>query len=133
MDHKLIDQALNTLLSTKAIDRTAEQVQGFAHLVCSAAGVAIDSLTPTLAGLPALHTAVSLLATKLDVESLNPASSVTTQVSLYNRSPARLSAYIYNPHGFGDATCLSGHGYSPEDVLRELRNKAHDLCKLEVE
>ena len=133
MDHKLIDQALTELLSTKRADRTIEQIQGFAHLVCNAAGITIDSLTPTLAGLPALHAAVSLLATNLDVESLKPTSSVTTQVSLYNRSPARISAHIYNPHGFGDATCLSGHGYSPEEVLRDLRNKAHDRCKLEVE
>lgn len=130
MDHKLIDQALNTLLSTKATDRTAEQVQGFAHLVCSAAGVAIDSPTPILAGLPELHAAVSLLATQLDINSLNPISSVSTTIRLYNQSQPMISVYFHNPHGFGDSTTvLSGYGDSAEEVLRTLRDKAHDLGK----
>ena len=134
MDHKLIDQALNTLLSTKAIDRTAEQVQGLAHLVCSAAGVAIDSPTPTLAGLPELHATVSLLATALDINSLNPASSVTTEISFTNSRQPLISVYLHNPHGFGGNTeVLSGYGASSEEVLRSLRDKARDLCKPEAE
>lgn len=134
MDHKLIDQALNTLLSTKAIDRTAEQVQGFAHLVCSAAGVAIDLPTPTLAGLPELHAAVSLLATELDINSLNPATSVQTEIRITNSRKPLFSVYLHNPHGFGGNTkILSGYGASSEEVLRSLRDNAHDLCKPEVE
>lgn len=134
MDHKLIDQALNTLLSTKAIDRTAEQVQGFAHLVCSAAGVAIDSPTPTLAGLPELHAAVTLLATQLDINSLSPTSSVTTEIRITNSRQPLISAYLHNQHGFGGNTkVLSGYGVTSEEVLRSLRDKAHDLCKPEAE
>lgn len=134
MDHKLIDQALNTLLSTKAVDRTAEQVQGFAHLVCSAAGVAIDSPTPTLAGLPELHAAASLLATELDINSLSPASSVNTEIRITNSRQPMISVYLHNQHGFGGNTkVLAGYGASSEEVLRSLRNNAHDLCKPEAE
>lgn len=134
MDHKLIDQALNTLLSTKAIDRTVEQVQGFAHLVCTAAGVPIDSPMPTLAGLPELHAAVTLLGNQLDISSLSPTSSVTTEIRITSSQQLQISAYLHNPHGFGGNTkVLSGYGLSAEEVLRNLRNKAHDLCKQEAE
>lgn len=130
MDHKLIDQALNNLLSTKAADRTIEQVQGFAQLVCSAAGVAIDSPTPILASLPELHAAVTLLATQLDAESLSPTSYVTTAIRLWNTGEPMITVYFHNPHGFGESTTvLSGSGASAEEVLRNLRSKAHDLCK----
>ncbi|WP_085600704.1 MULTISPECIES: hypothetical protein [unclassified Pseudomonas] len=130
MDHKLIDQALNTLLATKAADRTAEQIQGFAQLVCSTAGISIDSPTPALAGLPVLHAAVSLLAAELDTAALNPNSRVSTTIRLYGNSTPTMTAHLHNPHGFGgDETILSGYGHSPEQVLQDLRNKAYDLCK----
>lgn len=131
MDHKLIDQALNTLLSTKAVDRTAEQIQGFAQLVCSAAGITVDSPTPTLAGLSELHAAVSLIATQLDAESLSPRSLVSTNIGLSNRIPVRVSVSISNPHGFGNGSaCLVGYGRSAEEALRSLKNDIHDYCRL---
>lgn len=131
MDHKLIDQALNTLLSTKAIDRTAEQIQGFAHLVCSAAGVAMDSPTPTLTGLPELYAAVILLATQLDINSLSPRSLVSTEIRLSNRIPVRVSVSIYNPHGLGSgSTNLVGYGSSAEEALRSLKNDIHEHCRM---
>lgn len=130
MDHKLIDQALNTLLATKAADRTVEQIQGFAQLVCSAAGISIDSPTPALAGLPVLHAAVSLLAAELDTDALNPSSSISTAIHFHSSSTPRMDARIHNKHGFGNGeTLLSGYGHSPEQVLQDLRNKAYDLCK----
>lgn len=131
MDHKLIDQALNQLLSTKAVERTPEQIKGFAHLVCSAAGVTLDAPTSLLSSLPELHAAVLLLANQLDVVSLNPNSSVTTEFRLCNRAIPRVAAFIHNPHGFDNGkTILSGYGNSPAEVLRSLRDNAYDLCKL---
>ncbi|QCG64290.1 hypothetical protein [Pseudomonas veronii] len=131
MDHKLIDQALNQLLSTKAVERTPEQIQGFAHLVCSAAGVTADAPPSTLSSLPELHAAVLLLANQLDVVSLNPNSTVTTEFRLSNRAVPKIAVYIHNPHGFDNGkTILSGYGNSPTEVLRSLRNNAYDLCKL---
>ncbi|SDR38767.1 hypothetical protein SAMN04490186_5903 [Pseudomonas grimontii] len=131
MDHKLIDQALKQLLSTKAVERTAEQIQGFAHLVCSAAGVTADAPPSTLSSLPELHAAVLLLANQLDVVSLNPNSTVTTEFRLSNRAVPKIAVYIHNPHGFDSGkTILSGYGNSPEEVLRALRDNAYDLCKL---
>ncbi|QIH09288.1 MULTISPECIES: hypothetical protein [unclassified Pseudomonas] len=130
MDHKLIDQALNTLLATKAADRTAEQIQGFAQLVCSAAGISFGSPTPALAGLPVLHAAASLLAAELDTAALNPHSLVSTTISFHGASTPTMVAHIHNKHGFGNGeTILSGYGNSPEQVLQDLRNKAYDLCK----
>lgn len=130
MDHKLIDQALNSLLATKAADRTVEQIQGCAQLVCSAAGISIDSPTPALTSLPALHVAVSLLATELDTAALNPCSTPSTSIRIYNDSQPRLSAHIHNKHGFGNGeTVLSGYGLSAEQALQDLRNNAYDLCK----
>lgn len=130
MDHRLIDQALNMLLSTKATDRTPEQIQGFARLICAAADVKVDSPTPTLASLPKLHAALSMLATQLDVESLSPNSSVTTQVSMSGKEAPSLRAYIHNTHGFGDGqTVILLSGNCAEEVLRSFRNKAYDLCQ----
>ncbi|MCY7262747.1 hypothetical protein [Pseudomonas protegens] len=130
MDHKLIDQALNTLLATKAADRTVEQIQGFAQLVCSAAGISIDSPTPTLASLPVLHAAVSLLAAELDTAALNPCSTVCTTINLYSDSTPRMIAHIHNKHGLGNGEkILSGYGHSPEQVLQDLRNRVYDHCK----
>lgn len=131
MDHKLIDQALNQLLSTKAVERPPEQIQGFAHLVCSAAGVTVGEPTSTLSSLPELHAAVLLLANQLDDVSLNPNSTVTTKFRLSNRAVPKIAAYIHNRLGFDNGkTILSGYGNSPAEVLRSLRDNAYDLCKL---
>ncbi|UVM73977.1 hypothetical protein [Pseudomonas alvandae] len=130
MDHKLIDQALNELLSIKATNRTVEHIQGFAQLVCSAAGITVDSPTPSLASLPELHAAVSLIATQLDAESLSPTSSVSTSIRLSNRIPAHVSVSIHNHHGFGSgSTSLVGYGSSAEEALRSLKNNIHDHCR----
>lgn len=111
MDHNLIDQALAELLSIARGDRTAEQIQGWAHLICEAAGAPIEASTPLQREHVALHSTCGLLAADLG------AVNHRTFLVLHSERKAYISPHIQ----LTDTETLYASGTTAEEALQRLR------------
>jgi hypothetical protein len=122
MDHKLIDQALAELFATPNDGRSPEMIQGWARFICAAAGVEIESTSPTQRDHVELHAAVAILAAELR------ATSHHTYLTFRHDCTPRLASYIF----ISDEVTLMGLGRTGEEVLQKIRLDAALFGKKEA-